>query len=279
MSAMDYPPYSVLMSVYSKDNPEFLDLAIKSMVLQTVPFADMVIVCDGPLTDGLNKVLAVWATQLGDCLQIKRLPENVGLGCALSKGLPVCSCDVVARMDADDISRPYRMEKLLKKMSDENLDLVGGAIEEFNFEPGDMCVVRRPPCGKEEIEEWLKARNPFNHMTVVFHRAPVERVGSYEPFPWMEDYWLWVRMIVSGCRCANVADVVVDVRAGAGMYERRSNTAYLCSQVRFFRRMRQLGVIGISGQVKAVLARTIATFVPTSLLKTAYNFFLREKRI
>lgn len=279
VSNSNLPPYSVLMSVYVKDEPEYLNLAIESMVTQTVPFEDMVIVCDGSLTDELNEVLSGWQAQLGDHLKILRLPKNVGLGSALSEGMSLCSCDIVARMDADDISRSYRMGRLLKKMDEENLDLVGGAIEEFNSNPGDMRVIRRPPCDKVEIEKWLKSRNPFNHVTVIFNRNSVEKVGGYEPFPWMEDYWLWARMILNGCRCANVPDVVVDVRTGAGMYGRRSNVAYLRSQVKFFQQMRTMGIIGVPDQVKAILVRTIAALAPASLLKSIYNFFLREKGV
>ena len=114
-------------------------------------------------------------------------------------------------------------------------------------------------------------------MSVVFNRSSVERAGGYEPFPWMEDYWLWARMIANGCCCSNVPDVVVDVRTGSGMYKRRSGIAYLCSQIRFFQLMRKMGIIGAFDQVKAILVRTTAALVPTALLKTAYNHFLREK--
>ncbi len=109
-----------------------------------------------------------------------------------------------------------------------------GAIEEFDREPGtwERCACRRSR--KKDIDTWLKGRNPFNHMSVMFDRRMVEQAGGYEPFPWMEDYWLWARMIAGDCRCANVPDVLVDVRTGEGMYARRSNGAYLKSQVCFF---------------------------------------------
>ena len=181
-------------------------------------------------------------------------------------------------MDSDDISRPARCEILLSKMISEGLDLVGGAIEEFDRAAGDMGVVRMPPLTKKDIDTWLKGRNPFNHVSVLFDRHVVEGAGGYEPFPWMEDYWLWARMIARGCRCANVSDVVVDVRTGEGMYARRSNVAYLKSQVRFFAELRKLGLVGRADQVKAVAQRTMATILPTSLVKLAYNTLLRERK-
>lgn len=278
MSRIDLPKYSVLMSVYKNDKPEFLDLAIASMACQTVKPNDFVIVCDGPLTSELDATLEKWQKVLDKQLSMHRLNENHGLGFALNVGLSLCKCDIVARMDSDDISRPERCEILLSKMISEGLDLVGGAIEEFDRAAGDMGVVRMPPLTKKDIDTWLKGRNPFNHVSVLFDRHVVEGVGGYEPFPWMEDYWLWARMIARGCRCANVSDVVVDVRTGEGMYARRSNVAYLKSQVRFFAELRKLGLVGRDDQVKAVAQRTMATILPTSLVKLAYNTLLRERK-
>lgn len=278
MSRIDLPEYSVLMSVYKNDKPEFLDLAIASMACQTVEPKDIVIVCDGPLTSELDATLEKWQKVLEKQLTLHRLNENHGLGFALNVGLSLCKCDIVARMDSDDISRPERCEILLSKLISEGLDLVGGAIEEFDRAAGDMGVVRMPPLTKKDIDTWLKGRNPFNHASVLFDRHVVEGAGGYEPFPWMEDYWLWARMIARGCRCANVSDVVVDVRTGEGMYARRSNVAYLKSQVRFFAELRKLGLVGRADQVKAVAQRTMATILPTSLVKLAYNTLLRERK-
>lgn len=277
MNEVVFPEYSVLMSVYKNDRAEYLDAAIASMAVQTVRPHDYVVVCDGPLTVELNACLEVWQKRLGDALNTVRLSENHGLGYALNAGLSECGCEVVARMDSDDISRPNRCEILLTKMVSENLDLVGGAIEEFDREPGDMGAVRMPPLAKMDIDTWLKGRNPFNHVSVVFDRHVVEQAGGYEPFPWMEDYWLWARMIVKGCRCANVSDVVVDVRTGEGMYARRSNVAYLKSQVKFFSKLHKLGLVGRAGQAKAVAERAAATLLPTGLVKLAYNKVLRTK--
>lgn len=278
MSGNNLPPYSVLMSVYAKDRPEYLDAAIASMVAQTAPFEDMVIVCDGPLTGNLDAVLESWERKLRGRLTLHRLPQNCGLGPALAEGLERCHCDVVARMDADDISRPDRCRILLEKMVADRLDLVGGSIEEFDHAPGDMGSVRAVPLEKKDIDTWLKERNPFNHVSVVFDRRVVKEAGGYQPFSWMEDYWLWVRMIAGGCRCANVPEVVVDVRAGDGMYARRSNMAYLKSQIHFFSELHKLGLIGRFDQAKAVAERTVATMLPAGVVKAVYNKLLRKRK-
>lgn len=277
MSNTSLPPYSVLMSVYLKDKPEFLDAAIESMVGQTEPFFDMVLVCDGPLGEDVETCVSQWQRALGNRLNVVRLEENHGLGFALNVGLEKCRCGIVARMDADDISRPERCRKLLQRMTEEDLALIGGAIEEFDKKPGDMGAVRMPPLTQREINMRLKRRNPFNHMSVMFDRNMVKKAGGYEPFPWMEDYWLWVRMIAQGCKCANVPDIIVDARTGEGMYARRSNMAYLRSQVSFFHELKKLGLVNCFEETKAIVERTIATALPTGVVKTVYNKLLRER--
>ena len=270
--------YSVLMSVYAKDEPDYLDIAITSMVEQTVPFYDMVIVCDGPLTAKLDERLERWKGALGERLSIVRLQENVGLGAALNKGLPECRCDIVARMDADDVSRPERCEVLLAAMHVGNLDLVGGAIEEFDSVPGDLGVVRRLPEDRHMIERFAARRNPFNHVSVMFHRHMIEKAGGYQPFYLMEDYWLWARMLAMGCRCSNVPDVVVDVRVGSGMYKRRAGKAYLHSQIRFFSELRKLGLSTWEDAIISIAARCVSSIFPERVNQFVYQNLLRKKQ-
>ncbi len=274
---MNTVDYSVLMSVYYKDDPGYLNDAIESMACQTYQFKQMVIVCDGQLTSDLDHCLQNWQERLGDKLQIVRLDRNVGLGGALAEGMVHCSCDFIARMDADDISRRDRCEKLINKIVADGLDLVGGSIEEFDKSPGDMGVLRRVPLMQDDICVRAKSRNPFNHVTVMFRRGAVERAGGYQLFPWMEDYWLWARMIKNGSRCENLDDVLVDVRVGEGMYARRSNWPYLKSQVRFFNELRKLGIVNIFEQVCSTTVRVISTVLPKNMLKSAYNLFLRDQ--
>lgn len=272
------PDYSVLMSVYANDNPAYLDQAIESMAGQDLPFGDFVLVCDGPVSREIDQVIAVWRERLDTRMTVVRLEENGGLGNALNAGLSRCKCDYVARMDSDDLSRPRRCSLLLSKLVEDDLDLVGGSIEEFTSNPGDLGSIRTVPCCYEAILQRVKTRNPFNHVSVMFKRAAVENVGGYQHYAWMEDYWLWARMLASGCRCANIEDVLVDVRTGNGMYKRRSNTAYLKSQLSFFEDLRRLGLINRFEQLSSSLIRTLITMMPVGMVESVYNRVLREKK-
>lgn len=271
-------PYSVLMSVYDKDDPDFFDAAVRSMVDQTVPFAELVLVCDGPLSVALDQRIGAWAEKLGTRFVAVRLETNQGRGNALQVGLERCSNGIVAIMDSDDISRPQRCELLLKEMAADDLDLVGGAISEFSVEPGDLNSVRRLPSDGAEIREYSKVRNPFNQVTVMFKKDAVLSAGGYKPFYLMEDYYLWVRMLARGCRCRNIDDVVVDVRVGSGMYGRRSNARYLKSQKAFFDELRREGYITRADYAKTMAARTVVSVLPVDLVKAVYCTFLRKRQ-
>ena len=137
--------YSVLMAVYGKEKPEFFRQSIESMLAQTLPFSDFVLVCDGALTHELNEVISWAQEEMGEKLQIIRLKENKGLGKALRTGVPRCRCSVIARMDSDDISRPDRCERQFRIIERDGYDLVSGTLQEFVREPGDMDRLRVLP--------------------------------------------------------------------------------------------------------------------------------------
>ena len=125
-----YPEYSVLISVYYKEQPEWFQDAIESILNQTVPPSEIVLVEDGPLTDELYKIVDKYAQN--PIFKIVPLEKNVGLGLALREGLKQCKNDLIARMDTDDIAVPNRCEKQLKKfIEDSNLDIVGCWENEF----------------------------------------------------------------------------------------------------------------------------------------------------
>ena len=122
--------YSVLMSVYFKEKPEYLRQAIESMLCQTVQTDDFVLVCDGPLTADLNEVIAEYKDN--PIFHLVRLKENVGIGLAANIGIEHCKNELIAKMDSDDIAVAQRCEWQLHefKMNPE-LAVLGGQLYEF----------------------------------------------------------------------------------------------------------------------------------------------------
>ena len=128
--------FSVLMSLYEKEKPEYLKQCMKSILHQTIIPNQIVIVKDGPLTDELEDVLTDYVEQNPKLYTIVSLDTNQGLGLALAEGIRHCRYDLVARMDTDDLSVRTRFERQLKEFrADPGLDICGSHIVEFEDNP------------------------------------------------------------------------------------------------------------------------------------------------
>lgn len=233
-----YTTYSVLMSVYKKEQAEHLRESIQSMVNQTLKSDNFVLVCDGRLTEELNLVIKEFQIKYPQIFQIIRLKQNRGLGNALQKGLLFCKHELVARMDSDDISKTNRCEKQVEIFNTRKVDIVSGTIEEFQKIPGDRKIYRVVPEKQKDIVAYARHRNPFNHPCVMFRKTAVEQAGGYQPFYLLEDYYLWVRMLINGATAYNIQENLLYMRAGEGMYHRRGGIEYFKSLFRLYNYMR-----------------------------------------
>lgn len=223
--------YSVLMSLYIKEKPEYLDLAIKSMVDQTLKPDEIVIVKDGPITDELQAVLDKYDNDYPGLFNIVGYEKNRGLGLALNFGLEHCRNELVARMDTDDIAVLDRCEKQVAFMEKHiEIAIVGGQIQEFLDTPDNVTGKRIVPCSDIEIKKYMKKRCPFNHMTVMFRKADILDVGNYQDWFYNEDYYLWIRLALGNKMFANLPEVLVEVRTSNDMYQRRGGKKYFISE-------------------------------------------------
>lgn len=271
-----FPPFSVLLSVYAKDNPVWVAQALDSVLNNTVRPTEVAVAVDGPIPEELHTVLEEYAQKYP---QIKLVPleRNSGLGMALQKGLEQCSYELVARMDADDISLPDRFEKQLTRFAQEpDLAVLGGTIEEIDAESLQPVAIRRVPGTDAECKKFLKMRCPFNHMTVMFKKSLILQAGSYQPFHLMEDYYLWARCAAKGYHLGNLADIVLKARVNAAMYGRRGGWKYFKSNFALAGQLRQLGIIGWGTYIFNVCVRfCVQVLMPNSLREMFYKKTLR----
>lgn len=268
--------YSVLMSVYEKENPKWLAESIESILQQTVQPAEFVIVCDGKLTDALDRVLQKYQLEQPGIFRVFRLPENQGLGAALNYGLKQCRYDYVARMDSDDISFPKRCEKQLAVMEEKQLDLAGAIVLEFEGDIKNVTNQRITPRTQEEIIAFSKKRNPFNHPVVMFRKEAVLAAGGYQPFPYFEDYFLWVRILEQGAKCYNIMEPLLFMRAGEGMMKRRGGISYVKCIWRFKWELHRRGYTTWLQFLQSTLPHVIVSLIPNGLRKWIYQKLLRK---
>ena len=261
--------YSVLMSVYAREKADHLRASIESILSQTVKTDNFVVVCDGKLTDELDAVL----TGFEDKIEIVRLPENKGLGNALNAGLSYCRHELVARMDSDDIAYPDRMEKqLLMFAEDPSLSLVSGTVTEFKEDISNTVGKREVPLTDEEIRSFSHKRNPMNHPAVMFKKSAVEEAGGYsEEYPYFEDYYLWVRMLMKGAKAANTADALVYMRVDDDTFVRRGGRKYASDMLRFHRYLRAQRWSSLSDYITGALPHALICVLPNNLRKAVYK--------
>lgn len=277
MQEIKLPPYSVLMSVYYKEKPKFLARALDSMFNQSVAPDEVVIVEDGPLTDGLYGVLNEYSEKYTNRFKRVVNETNLGLGKALNRGLEACKNEIVARMDTDDISKPERCEKQLQMFLEiPDLDVVGTNIAEFTDNPENVCSVREVPAEHNEICTFLKKRCPFNHMTVMFKKSSVIGAGGYLDWHFNEDYYLWIRMFLADCRFANIAEELVNARVGKDMFARRGGYKYYKSEKELFKYMYKHKIISWFAYQKAKFIRFVVQVLMTN--KTRQWFFKKFAR-
>ena len=273
---MEKLKFSVSMCVYGKDNPDWFQIAVDSILNQTCPPDEVVLVVDGPVPEVLDAVIV--ACEQNAVFNVIRLPENVGHGEARRTGLAACKNELVAIMDADDISAPTRFEKQLAVFAaDEGLAIVGGNITEFIGEPDNIVGARIVPEADADIKLYMKKRCPMNLVTVMFKKSFVERAGGFIDWYCEEDYYLWLRMALADMIFANLSDTLVNVRVGADMYRRRGGIKYFKSEVRLQKYMRKNGVIGFGTYVSNVLKRLIVqVLLPNRLRGWVFKKFARR---
>ncbi|MGH3444735.1 MAG: glycosyltransferase, partial [Nocardioidaceae bacterium] len=160
-------PFSLLMAVYAGDDPDYLREAFVSTVhAQTRRPAEVVLVQDGPVPARLATVIEELIADSPVPARHVVVEHNLGLGPALDTGLAACTHEIVARMDADDISLPERFAKQLP-LVEAGADIAGTGLWEFEDGAHDVVGRRTPPTDPAEIRRVVRFRDPFNHPTVV----------------------------------------------------------------------------------------------------------------
>lgn len=274
---MDSCKYSVLMSVYVGDNPTYLETAVESMISQTVPPEQYTIVVDGPVSDELNKVIEKYKKNK-QLFTVVRLSVNSGLGKALDEGLKHCRNELVARMDADDISLPMRCEKELR-LFEKNKDLVlcGTYIDEFYDNPQNVKTIRKVPTDYEAIKKFIRRRQPFNHPTVMFKKSKVISCGGYGDLKRKQDFDLFSRMINQGCYALNIDESLLKFRADKESYKRRKSWNYVKSSIYVGLLNFKRGYCSLTDLAYIVCGQLVLFIMPLKLMTYVVDKLLREK--
>lgn len=267
--------FSVLLSIYYKERPDFLRQSLDSLFSQTLLPTEVVLVKDGPLTKTLDIIIEEYSKRYLQ-LKIVSLSVNQGLGKALNEGLKYCSYDLVARMDTDDIAKPNRFEKQLDVFNNHpEIDIVSSWIDEFEGDTNHILSIRKLPEYHKEIYKFAKKRNPINHPAVMFRKSSVLAAGGYKHFPLFEDYYLWVRMLMNGAKFYNIQESLLYFRSSSDMFKRRGGINYALMELKFEQELLRIKFIDKSIFIKNILIRFISRLIPNKLRTIIYKHLLR----
>lgn len=276
--------FSVLMSVYKSDNAEYLLRAIESVTIdQTLKPAQLVLVKDGPVSEEIDAIITKMQPTLNNIgieFAVISKEVNAGLAAALNTGLEYCKYEYVARMDSDDVSLPNRFELELPYIADNpSISVLGGGITEFEDDEKVPIQARIVPQKHDEIVDMLRTRNAMNHVTVVFKKSDIVKLGGYsENFGKLEDYKLWVDAVCAGLKLQNISDVCVNVRVGAGFIERRSNKREIQDWDMLQEYLKKAKLIGNGKALINKLYIRVFIYMPAWMKKIAYKTILRKKK-
>ncbi len=262
--------FSILQSVYYKDNPDFLAQSLQSIANNTIQPKNIVLVKDGLLSNALENVIAEWEKNLP--ITVVGYEQNQGLAYALNYGLDFVKTEIVARMDSDDICFPDRFEKQINFMkSHPEIALSSTYINEFNNDENVVVSIRKVPIGYDEIRQYLKKRNAFNHMSVIFRKSAILDAGGYQRVPYFEDYDLWIRVIQKGYKAENLPESLIKARIGNDMIGRRHGLSYAKHEIFFLKRQLKSHFISKAEYIKLVLLRVPVRLLPKSALEKVYK--------
>lgn len=272
----DLIDFSVLMSVYKNDNPHFFDLALKSIWdIQILKPTEIVLVQDGPLNDDLLFVIEQF--KIHAPVKLIKLTKNLGLGVALNEGLNHCSFDLVARMDADDISKPERFLKQIKFFKNNPVvDIISSHIDEFINNKENVVSVRKVPESNLGCINYLKFRCPLNHPAVMFRKRIVTDVGGYKHFFLKEDIYLWLRLYKNNATFSNIQESLLFFRVSENMYSRRKGLMYALSEYKIFKFRLELKLINFFEFILFTTLTIIIRLMPSKLVKIFYHNILRK---
>jgi len=213
-------------------------------------------------------------------LKVVYLQKNFGLGNALKVALDNCENELVARMDSDDVSASDRFEIQLRYLRQHpEVDIVGGNITEFLEDEDNIIGKRYVPETDKQIKSYMKKRCAFNHVAVMYKKSAIIKAGSYKDWFCNEDYYLWLRMMLSGAIFANVPENLVNVRVGNEMSARRGGMKYFRSEAALQEYMLQNHVIGVPRYLYNVALRFVGEVLAPNSLRAKLFKFTRKKYI
>ena len=217
---------------YKKTNVEYFDIAIKSIINQTVAADNIYLIQDGSVGPELSKLINKYIKKY-NFIQLLPLPKN-GLPHALNQSIKKSNTEFYARMDADDISIKSRFEEQLSYLKDNpKVEILGSWAYEFESDHlNESLYLNKTPKDKKTIENYFHYRNPLIHPSIVFRKKVFNKIGFYnENYFTDQDLELWSRALRDNIKIYNLQKPLIYLRT-ENRLKRRSQLSAIKRQIR-----------------------------------------------
>lgn len=269
--------FSVLISIYYKENPEWFHMALESVMNQSILPNEIVIVKDGPLTVELDEVIEFFVKKYPKIFNIIKLNKNLGLGLALNEGIKHCKNELIVRMDSDDYIVSNKFEKQLKFFENNpDYDCVGCYEAEFEENINNIIAIHKVPINNYEIYNFMKRRCALLHPTVMYKKSSVIKAGNYRDIRLYEDYDLFIRMVLEKkMKCYNIPEALYFIRVNDDFFKRRGGLRYMKTALTFKNNQRKNGYINFIDFIISAGGQAFVCILPNKLRRLFYIKFLR----
>ena len=201
---------SVIMSTYKEDE-RLLRESIESILNQTYRDFEYIIILDYPDNDVHKSVIEEYALK-DDRIHFYINEKNMGLTDSLNRGLSLCHGEYIARMDADDISLPDRLERQMEYLEKNHYDLIGGITEMINENGTLLYSIKSVPTDPKKINKALRYSQCIAHPTWLGRKEVFEKNAGYRHMPLCEDYDFTLRAVLNGFVISNLNEAVLKYR-------------------------------------------------------------------
>ncbi|SMN12506.1 putative glycosyltransferase [uncultured Candidatus Thioglobus sp.] len=266
--------FSILMSIYKKEEALYFDRAMRSIWDdQFVKPSEVVLVQDGPLPDVLHQKINNWKEKLGDVLKVVVLLENLGTGKAKNIGVIECRYELIAVMDTDDVSLPGRFEKQVAVFEkNPDIDVCGSWVGEFIDDESKIVSYRRTPELHDDIVAFSKSRSPVNHPTAMYKKTAVLSAGNYSELRSSQDFNLFVKLIIDGAKFYNIQESLVDMRMGNRQLEaQRGGVRQAIHEAQVQIEFYKMGFLNVFELIRNVAIGFTIRILPNKLMKVVFK--------
>ena len=270
---------SALISTHAGEKASNLAQSLESVFAQTRPPEQIVLVIDGPIPPAQDEVIRSYCgdKRVAD-MTVLYLPEKGGLAAAMNAGLKACAGAYIMRMDSDDICAPDRLEIQMRyALANQDVDIVSSWSEEF-FEDDGSSQIKVSPVAHEHITAALRWRNVLVHPTILARSSALRDVDGYRSkFGMLEDYDLFVRLALNGCRFHVIPKTLVRVRSSLKQRSRRGGWRYGLNEMAFRWECKRFGFLRLHQFIATTSLYVVFRLTSGAMRKRIYAMARSEK--